>query len=75
MNQLNIPRTEKARAFLAKKPTYINSICGVDYYEHPAYGDESPLICILADGRLKRSAYWDMPSFDAGMLEGWNAIK
>lgn len=64
--------SDKARAFLAKKPTLIGRVAGIAFYEHPELGDESPLIAILKDGRVKRSPYWDMP--DAIEVKGWEVM-
>ncbi|UYA99004.1 hypothetical protein P9A54_gp19 [Xanthomonas phage vB_Xar_IVIA-DoCa10] len=52
---MNKPTTEKAIAFLAKNPTYFGTVAGVDLYEHPTLGDESPIMAITADGRVKRT--------------------
>ena len=58
----NKPTTDKARAFLAKNPTLIGRVLGVDLYESPTYGDESPLIAITPDGRVKKTDHWELPS-------------
>lgn len=58
---MNKPTTEKATAFIAKNPTLICTVHGVDLYEHPSFGDESPLYAITKDGRLKRTEYWETP--------------
>jgi hypothetical protein len=62
INRNNANLTDKARAFLAKDPTHIGTVLGVDYFEHPTLGDESPLIEIGADGKLKLSDWWELPS-------------
>jgi hypothetical protein len=54
--------SDKARAFLAKGPYYIGTVAGHTFYEHPTYGDESPLVMVTPDGKVKVSAFWDMPS-------------
>lgn len=59
---MNKPTTEKAIAFLAKNPTLLGTVHGVDLYEHPELGDESPLVAITADGRLKKTDHWEVPS-------------
>lgn len=61
--------TELASAFLSRNPTLIGIVAGIRFYEHPTYGDESPLVAILPDGRKKLSPYWECP--DACELEGW----
>lgn len=63
---MNKPTTDKARAFLAKGPTLLGRVHGVDLYEHPTLGDESPLIAITIDGRVKMTEHWEVPSHDEG---------
>lgn len=60
----NEPTTDKAKAFLAKNPTLIGRVHGVDLYESPTMGDESPLIAVTPMGRLKRTEHWELPSRD-----------
>lgn len=55
--------TDKARAFLARKPALIGIIAGVRFYEHPTYGDEAPLIAI-AGGKLRRTDCWELPELE-----------
>jgi len=59
---MNKPTTDKAKAFLAKNPTFLGRVHGVDLYEHPTKGDESPCVAITADGRVKRTDHWEVPS-------------
>lgn len=59
---MNKPTTDKAKAFLAKNPTHLGRVHGVDLYEHPELGDESPVMAITADGRVKRTDHWEVPS-------------
>lgn len=63
----NKPTTDKAKAFLAKNPTFIGRVHGVDLYEHPALGDKFTLIAITADGRKKNTDHWELPSNDDGL--------
>lgn len=56
--------SDKARTFLAKKPTLIGCVAGHRFYEHPTYGDESPLIMITPDGKVKRSDHWELPAIE-----------
>jgi len=63
-NDMNKPTTEKAIAFLAKKPTFIGRVHGVDLYEDPIRGDEAPMLAITSDGRVKRTDHWELPSAD-----------
>jgi hypothetical protein len=58
-------RTEKARNFLAKNPTKIGVVLGFHFYEHPTEGDESPLVVVTPDGKVKLSDYWEIPSTKA----------
>lgn len=39
--------------------TYIGMIEGIRYFEHPIYGDESPLICII-NGTWYQSEDWEV---------------
>jgi len=54
--------SDKAKAFLEKKPYLIGTVAGHTFYEHPTYGDESPLVMITPEGKVKVSAFWDMPT-------------
>ena len=54
--------SDKAKAFLAKGPYYIGIVAGHTFYEHPTYGDESPLVVIGLDGNVKVSDFWELPS-------------
>lgn len=63
---MNKPTTDKAKKFLAKGPTHLGTVRGVDLYEHPELGDESPLMAVTADGRVKRTDHWEVPSFEDG---------
>lgn len=63
---MNKPTTDKAKAFLAKNPTFLGRVHGVDLYEHPTIGDESPCVAITADGRVKSTDHWEVPSAVVG---------
>lgn len=54
--------TPNALNFLAKEPTLIGVVQGHAFYEHPTRGDESPLIAITHNGKLKRTDFWDLPT-------------
>lgn len=58
----NKPTTDNAIKFLAKNPTFLGRVNGVDLYESPTMGDESPLIAITSDGRVKRTEHWEVPA-------------
>lgn len=53
--------SDKAKAFLAKSPTHIGTVSGRAYYEHPTLGDESPLIEITPEGKVRVSEWYDLP--------------
>lgn len=63
---MNKPTTPKAIRFMAKKPTYIGTVHGVDLYEHPVLGDESPLVAITPAGRVLSTEHWELPLFGLG---------
>lgn len=54
----------KAISFMSKNPTFIGRVRGVDLYESPTHGDEAPLMALTADGRIKRTDHWELPSFE-----------
>jgi hypothetical protein len=58
---MNKPTTDKAKRVVSEG-TFIGVVAGVPFYESPIYGDESPLLYITKDGRVKRSGFWDMPN-------------
>lgn len=60
--------SENARKFKLKNPTLIGCVGGFQFYEHPTYGDEHPLLMITPEGKLKDSGFWDMPQLED--LEG-----
>ena len=46
------------------QPTYLYSIAGVSFYEHPTYGDEHPLL-VKHNGKFISSTYYDPDHSDA----------
>lgn len=58
---MNKPTTKAAEAFMSRKPTFIGRVNGIDLYEHPVYGDESPLVAMTAEGLVKRTSNWELP--------------
>lgn len=60
---MNTPKTDKAK-HIAKTATFIGNVSGVPFYEHPTLGDESPLLYITKDGRVKVSDFWELPTYD-----------
>lgn len=56
--------SDKAKTFLANKPYLIGAVAGHNFYEHPTRGDESPLLVIGTDGKLKLSDHWELPSVE-----------
>lgn len=66
--------SKKAQSFLAKSPTFIGTVGGINFYENPILGDESPLIYIGQDRKVRVSDFHDFPSLDevreVGLLHG-----
>lgn len=58
---MNKPKTEKAKR-LVTEATYIGAVDGVPFYEHPVYGDESPLLYINHEGKVKLSDHYELPT-------------
>jgi hypothetical protein len=56
--------SDKARAFLARKPTLVGRVLGCNVYEHPTLGDESPLYMVTSEGQLRILAFYELPSED-----------
>jgi hypothetical protein len=54
--------SDKAKAFMTKHPALIGVVLGFRFYEHPSKGDESPLVMITPEGKVKLSDYWDVPT-------------
>lgn len=54
--------SEKAKLFLAQKPTLIGIVGGQSFYEHPIYGDESTLVCITSAGFKINTDFWELPT-------------
>ena len=50
----------KATKLLSLNPTRIATVMGIKFYEHPTYGDESPLLAIV-NGKVKRTDFWETP--------------
>jgi hypothetical protein len=46
----------------AENPTLIGTVSGIEYYEHPRYGDEYPLIAYDRELNLMGlSNFWELP--------------
>ncbi len=54
---MSIKYSDRAKRFLARNPTRR----GVIYYEHPARGDEHPLIGLKQDGTIFVSCHYELP--------------
>ena len=54
----------KAKNFLAKKPSLIVTVLGVRFYEHPIHGEDVPLVAITKDGKVRSTAFMEIPSED-----------
>ena len=52
--------TPNAVNFIRARPTMLFTIAGVNFYEHPTEGDESPIVAIV-DGNLCRTDFYDRP--------------
>ena len=68
--------------FMTKEPTFIGSIQGWRFYEHPVYGDEVELV-VTHNGQAAYSGFYDMPNHDEWLDDldeytqelGFSAIK
>jgi hypothetical protein len=60
---MNKPVTTKART-LAATATLIGTVNGIPFYESPTMGDESPLLMINEEGKVKRTSFWELPTLD-----------
>ena len=49
---------------------YLATIAGVDFYEHPEFGDEAPVQYML-DGKLCDTPFWDLD--DPSEIKDWIA--
>ena len=48
--------------FFNRNPTLLGSVSGIHFYEHPVYGDESPLVAKLPDGTVGLTCHWEVPA-------------
>jgi len=47
------------------KPTFIGTVAGIRFFEHPTVGDESPLV--IFDSNIKRwviTEFWEVPGIE-----------
>ena len=51
--------------FLSKKPFFLASISGVALYEHPVYGDESPVIAVTKCGKVIETDFYETDDIDS----------
>lgn len=53
------------------KATHIDTVAGVEFYEHPEEGDEAPLMAYIPEqgAFLESSGFWDIPEEDE--VETW----
>ena len=63
---MNKPVTDNAIKFMDKNPTFIGTVAGFDFYEHPTLGDETTLRVITPEGKVKDSGCYELPSFMDG---------
>lgn len=61
---------EAGERFLAKNPTLLATVQGVNFYEHPTQGDESPVFAIR-NGYLILTDAWDCDDLvnDSGIFD------
>ena len=48
-------------------PTYIGSAGGRKFYEHPIYGDESPMIERVGEGQYISTTFWELEDAAAAL--------
>lgn len=46
---------------MADNPTLVGVVGGIKFYEHPKFGDESPLIADTGD-QFGLTDFWELPS-------------
>ena len=56
--------SDKAAAFLAKRPALIGMVAGHTFYECPVMGDEETLYAVTPAGKLKHTCFWELPTTD-----------
>ena len=54
------------------KPTYLMTVAGYRFYEHPHDGDESPML-VEIDGQFYQTDWWDRP--DDEEIEGVESFR
>jgi len=59
-NSMTISKSE----FLALNPYKLASYGGFDVYEHPKYGDESPVILVTPNGAVILTFFYDLGDFN-----------
>lgn len=56
--------SEKAQNFLSMNPLHVCTVAGIKFYESPTMGEDSPLLYINKYGKIKRSDFWEAPTFE-----------
>jgi hypothetical protein len=49
MCEIEMGKIYSREKFMEMDPTLIGSISELKFYEHPTYGDEAPLVCVIND--------------------------
>lgn len=45
------------------RPTFIGTVAGIRFFEHPSFGDEAALI-VKQDGRWVDTHFWEIPDIE-----------
>lgn len=53
----------KKSTIMKDNPVLIGVVSGIRFYEHPIFGDESPLIAIVGD-KCGLTDFWELPSLE-----------
>jgi len=65
MRLMNVTKT----AFLSHKPYQFASFDGYGLFEHPAWGDDAPIIMTTPNGDVIETCFWDMDDFNSAGLD------
>jgi hypothetical protein len=63
-----IKKNYNKQNFIDKKPILIGIVRGVKFYEHPIFGDESPLVAIMGD-KCGLTDFWEIPTIEELNIE------
>lgn len=48
---------------MARNPEHLGTVAGIKFYEHPIYGDESPIIADTGT-EFGVTDFWEVPTLD-----------